>query len=334
MDMLSTPSLQSSPSTGFSLVELSVVLVIIGLIASSSLTAMNSQLAAAKRTQTLAKMQTIEKAIASFLAINNRIPCPAHSGLPLNNPASGQELCIGIASKSMTGALPAGYETRTGDPWIIAGSVPTKALQLPDEFMMDGWGNRFTYVMTEALGSGHSETYGPPANDFTFDDTTTGLITVKDGTSQTISLSIPIGSLLTGKKKKTTVKATITGTRTNEAAYVLLSHGPNRFGGWLHDGNGQWPASPNTDEQENSEWGKDFDEVFIQREANATFDDIVHYKMKWQLTREAGALISNNNCQTARALVNQTISCAENAMPDCNAYLLSLANQVRNWCIQ
>jgi hypothetical protein len=105
----------------------------------------------------------------------------------------------------------------------------------------------------------------------------------------------------------------------------------------LHDGNDQRPPSTNRDELDNGPLAGPsggFDHMVVQREANAKFDDIVDFKMKWQLTREAGALVSSVNCETATSIINQQISCAANSMPDCNSYLLALANQVNKWCIQ
>lgn len=292
------------------------MLIIIGLLVGGSITATNNQMAAAKKTQTLAKMDTLEQAIAAFVALNGRLPCPAHSGLLPSNPNFGIEFCTGDASKQVT-PVPAGFQSvsgasqgvAAGDQWVIHGAVPVRTLQLPDEFIVDGWDNRFSFIVTEPLAGGHSDNYGtPPGNGYRLKDTTTGLLTVKDAAG---------------------------GIRTNQAAYVFLSHGANGFGAWLHDGNAQRPASPNVDELENGSLSGGFNEIFVQKEANSQFDDIVRYKMKWQLVREAGAIISTPECSSANDILNQVISCnSSTAMPDCNSYLLSFANQVNNWCIQ
>lgn len=41
-----------------------------------------------------------------------------------------------------------------GSDCIWAGSVPTRTLGIPDDMMLDEWGNRFTYVVTSSLASG------------------------------------------------------------------------------------------------------------------------------------------------------------------------------------
>lgn len=293
---------------GFSLIELALVLVIIGLIASSSISALTNQMRLAKETQTTAKMDTIEQAIAAYLAVNGRLPCPAHSMLPTTDTNFGLEHCTGIASKNMT-TVPADF-SQTGfiDQWIILGTIPTRTLQLPDEFMVDGWGNRFTFVITEGFAGWGDGAYGTPEKIYYFGNTSTGLLTVTDSEG---------------------------GLRTDQAAYVFISHGPNGFGAWLHDGNGQRPISTDESEAENGSNNEAFNEFFVQKERTDVFDDVIRYKMKWQLTRAAGAIISNENCTTAHNIIDQFITCDSNkGMADCSSYLLAFANQVNKWCIQ
>lgn len=61
----------------FSLIELSIIILIISIIAAGSLTVSKTIVNNAKIATTKAKMDTIYKALTAFIATNRRLPCPA-----------------------------------------------------------------------------------------------------------------------------------------------------------------------------------------------------------------------------------------------------------------
>ena len=67
----------SSDKAGFSLVELSVVLVVIALITGMTVAAGVGALESTKRAATINKMDEIEKALLAFRIKYGRLPCPA-----------------------------------------------------------------------------------------------------------------------------------------------------------------------------------------------------------------------------------------------------------------
>lgn len=282
---------------GFSLVEMAIVLVVIALITGSIMSVGVSQIDAAQKAQTLNKMKAIEQALAGYLRINGRIPCPASSTLPIGNADFGIEYCTGTSSVG------------SGNTLVVQGAVPVVTLQLPNDFMFDGWGNRFTFVITQAF-AGSGSNYGTPTTTYYFGNSSAGQITVRDASG---------------------------GSRTSQAVYVLISHGANGAGAWIKGGGGQQPVSTNTDEANNSQSTAlgNFDQIFVQEETGEVFDDLVSYKMTWQLIREAGGVISDPVCTTAASVLNQSISCGSSpGSPNCSNYLQLLAAQVNKWCIQ
>ncbi|MGE3474410.1 MAG: type II secretion system protein [Rhodospirillaceae bacterium] len=124
---------------GFSLIEMAIVLVVIGLILSGGLMAITPVLQGTKATETNVRLDLIEKALVLYTIRNGCLPCPANGDLATS---------AGLAEGST--AYSAGCQTcaalTTG-----SGVVPWGALGLSQKDAMDGWGNRISYVVTGAL---------------------------------------------------------------------------------------------------------------------------------------------------------------------------------------
>ena len=65
---------------GFSLIEMAIVLVILGLLLGGLIMPLTSQREVAQREATERQLQEIRNAIVGFAQINNRLPCPAAPG--------------------------------------------------------------------------------------------------------------------------------------------------------------------------------------------------------------------------------------------------------------
>ena len=61
---------------GFTLVEMAVVLVIIGLLLGGLLVPLSTQVENERRTQTQKKLEEIKEALLGFAIVNDRLPCP------------------------------------------------------------------------------------------------------------------------------------------------------------------------------------------------------------------------------------------------------------------
>ncbi len=70
---------------GFSLVELSVVLVIIGLILGAGITIWRSSIGSARLSTTKTNLDNIKNSVINFAMANGRLPCPDTSIAPPNN---------------------------------------------------------------------------------------------------------------------------------------------------------------------------------------------------------------------------------------------------------
>ena len=124
----------------FSLIELSVVILIVSIVLAGTLSVRNSQDVANKTKITNERIAAIYKAMGVFLLENYRLPCP---GLVTN---AITDATYGDENRSSQDCDTSGTYT-SGN--IIYGMVPTKALGLPSEMAADAWGGRFSYLVDD-----------------------------------------------------------------------------------------------------------------------------------------------------------------------------------------
>lgn len=303
---------------GFSLAEMSVVLVIVGFIASSAISvAINSDYTT-KRDETESKLLRIEEALAGYVATNHRLPCPADGTLAITNANFGIELNSGASPPVCT------KNFNVGNIW--GGVVPVTTLQLPDDFMFDGWGRRIDYIVDYR---------------FTISETTTGATCDASGSGSDIcfrDITAPTASTII------TVKNSSGATRASNAIYVLLSHGENGHGAFpktgsattaringFPSGNPYRNSTASADELTNAKVDNDgatvtpYTATFVMREytrnddtaaaatARIYFDDQLRYKTKAQLVKASGASIYEIICKTALDIINGSNDCVNAA---------------------
>ena len=123
---------------GFTLVEVAMVMFVVGLVLTGVLAAANSQIANGRISATKQRLDAVKEALVTFIANNNRLPCPANPALTLGNAAYGVEA---TTPGTCTGAVNFG----AGATASARGIVPWVTLGLPDEATLDGWDRRFSY---------------------------------------------------------------------------------------------------------------------------------------------------------------------------------------------
>ena len=70
----------STPQQGFSLIEMAIVLVILGMLLGGMLMPLSSQREVSQRQATERQLQEIRNALIGYAQANNRLPCPTISG--------------------------------------------------------------------------------------------------------------------------------------------------------------------------------------------------------------------------------------------------------------
>lgn len=119
--------------SGFTLVEMSIVLALLALMLGTGLTVLSAQQDQRKIEDNAARLDEAREALIGFAVANGRLPCPADPTI-----ASGTANA-GIARP----ATPAGCTADAAG--TIQGDFPWATLGLPET---DAWGNRFTYRVT------------------------------------------------------------------------------------------------------------------------------------------------------------------------------------------
>jgi prepilin-type N-terminal cleavage/methylation domain-containing protein len=133
--------------TAFSLIELSIVILIISILISGILSNSVSSVNNARVRTTNERLQQIYQAMGNYLVKNNSLPCPA--------------VIAAIIYTSNTAAK------------LVYGMVPVRDLGLADEMAEDGFGDKIAYVVNSDFTSNTTfgdNTLNISANNITLND--------------------------------------------------------------------------------------------------------------------------------------------------------------------
>ena len=134
---------------GFSLVEMSVVLVILGFVLAALLLPIQAQRTQLFQTQTENTLEIARKALLGYAQSKGRLPCPATAVNFQSNTdtgSGGQESPLG-GTHNVTPPSPA-----VPNCTVSVGYLPAATLGIqptdPQGFAVDGWNNRIRYAVT------------------------------------------------------------------------------------------------------------------------------------------------------------------------------------------
>jgi prepilin-type N-terminal cleavage/methylation domain-containing protein len=212
--------------SGFTLAELAIALVVVGLLLVSALVPLSAQIDLRAVTDTRRIEDNVKDAIIGFAQANGRLPCPADPTIASGAANAGTERATCNSGASMVGVV----------PWATLGT--------PE---LDAWGRRLTYrvayIFADSIGSatyqstGQSPVCTPPTNP-----------AVPAPTLASFALcSLGDITVYTRNPNNHATTALASG-----VAAVIVSHGKNGNGAWLPSGLQQTAASANTDEAANA----------------------------------------------------------------------------------
>jgi prepilin-type N-terminal cleavage/methylation domain-containing protein len=224
---------------GFSLVELSIVVLVIGIVLTMGIGAWTANLENQAHSATAQRHAAIKEALTGYLRRNSRLPCP-----------------------DTNFAAPDGVENRAtpGDATTACsaafGMLPYVTLGLARDAARDGWGHFFSYHVSNANITAASSGNWSANTDWTrtawFRPGNAGLITVNDRSGATVT---PIA----------------TGVVT-----IVVSHGRNGLGAYTVGGTRNTLPSAGTDEEANTNGGTTYFRRELTTDDAATggpFDD-------------------------------------------------------------
>ncbi|MFA5591717.1 MAG: prepilin-type N-terminal cleavage/methylation domain-containing protein [Micavibrio sp.] len=241
---------------GFSLIELSVVLVIIGLLMAGIISAYSLHLKRQQIVTTKDNLTAAIEAVEAFRAANGYYPCPASGTEP------------SLIATNCAAAAPAGTKTATtaSGQTVRIGVVPISARNkdgnmtqiLRGEQVVDGFRNRLAYAVIETMAT-TPEAYNSAGN---------GSIIIKNSNN-------------------------MSGEPFNETArFIIFSHGPDGAGAYTANGALRAPCNMAATDGENC----NDDAVFADSGAgarsftgnNSNFDDFVGTKANPSASPVAG----------------------------------------------
>jgi prepilin-type N-terminal cleavage/methylation domain-containing protein len=185
--------MKRTKQSGFSLIEMSVVLLIISIVTAGGLTVGKNLMMQGEYEATDTKLDNLKNQLIQFYSRENRLPCPASLTIKRGSSDYGREVEGGSCSGYTTAVDGAErIETSSGSGvFIWVGALPTRDMILQDPMMKDEFNNRILYAVMEGLTS---------SADFSG---ASGAMTVNDGTGVDIATDV---------------------------AFVLLSHGDDGKG--------------------------------------------------------------------------------------------------------
>ena len=92
-----TSEKRSAIQKGFTLIEVAIVLVIVGLLLGGVLTPLGTQMEENRRKSTLAEMEVLQEALIGFALSQGRLPCPDDDGDGIEDPVGGVGGCDSTA---------------------------------------------------------------------------------------------------------------------------------------------------------------------------------------------------------------------------------------------
>jgi prepilin-type N-terminal cleavage/methylation domain-containing protein len=219
-------------SNGFTLAELAVALVIVGLLLAGALIPLSTQIEVRNVSDTRRTMDGIKEAIIGFAQANGRLPCPADGSKADGISGAGTEQYNGTSCTATFGVV----------PWSTLGAPET-----------DAWGRRFSYrvspIFADAITASTwvtstTTTPASPGN-----QPTTNCAPPTPVPSLSTFALCSLGDIAVLTRSESATAATLLGTA---LPAVIISHGKNGYSAWQTNGMRLMPAPSGGDEFANA----------------------------------------------------------------------------------
>lgn len=219
---LSKPRFQEA---GFTLVEIALVLLIVGVMVGFGLSAVGALQLNVSASNTVKKQEALKSALIAYLRNYRRLPCPDRDFVAPD----------GVENRIATVGVPPVPDVTTacsGD----AGLIPYVTLGLPRESAVDGYGNLFSYFISDEVRPPTE-----PNKDWTLTSNPATVRGLTPGNVGKIQVAGEGGQALTSLTNPESL-----------AVVVIVSHGANGFGARTLKGTTNVAPPVGTDEADNA----------------------------------------------------------------------------------
>lgn len=178
MNRQGLPNSSTTQQSGFSLVELAIVLIIVALLTSGLLGGLSSQRNQADNKDAQRQQELVLDAILGFAMSAGRLPCPADPAISTASGAGSEELQCTPADCSSTDRVCK----------LEHGVIPWRSLGLQET---DPWGNRFTYFVGKEFSNPLTQVEKDNGTRTRFTLDTLGRANIQDSAGQAVASDIP-----------------------------------------------------------------------------------------------------------------------------------------------
>lgn len=243
--------------TGFTLLELAIVMLIMSIIAGTVFTLYPIQQSKQIHDDFQARLNAIQRAIDTFVKNNGRLPCPADRTAALNSATFGVETSCSAATATGTAEV-AGA---TANENLRIGALPTRTLNLPDSYMFDPWNYRLDFVAVKGMAT-----------------TSAAFLAYTTTQADTIRINDLNGNRI---NQANTVAVP------NFLSYVIVSHGQNGSGATTYTGATTKTCTASQADTENCNGDRIYRDTFFNPSSANAFDDYIRWKTYQSLLRDS-----------------------------------------------
>ncbi|MBY0508623.1 MAG: type II secretion system GspH family protein [Rhodospirillaceae bacterium] len=235
-------------SGGFTLIEMAIVLVVMGLAVSGIVTVGASIGTSAKYGETQRIMAKVQDALRVYVTQHGCLPCPA---LGSEDPTASGTLA-GLSRDTVGSYVTATTFCTSNTCLTNNGVVPYKTLGIGPQEYLDAWDSMFTYRIGAGLAADNAMVRTPPS-------------------------TFPAGDITVVNARSTAILVT------TEAAYVLVSHGGDGAFAFRQTGSQRPDVYGQTGSAGGQDENRDGDATFAQGDEDALatvahFDDLVVFE--------------------------------------------------------
>lgn len=283
----------------FTLIEMSIVLIVIGLIILTVFPALTSMRSASQRALTDSNLAALMRATAVYVQANGCLPCPTPADGPFNK---GFGYVRGDASPDACGNCPNSK---------AEGIPPYASLGIPPSVAHDGWGRWITMRIDPVLSENFK--VAPPSSACLSNDTSPCTLELSKNGICSNSAPCILGQNIKGLcqanilDEQYRIKVRTSPEAYQDAAVIFVSHGANGYGAFTagslsNEKNGTRMEFPpnildcvkNGYERCNSDGDRQFFSATVATGGDKPFDDILAFADRNNLV----SLLGNASCQS------------------------------------